>query len=200
MEKKDHLKWWDNNLDKRENEFSDWLLSSDNDSRNYLYDFLINNDNIIDVLECGPGTFIDYELFFKDNVKKNYESIDITDNIVETGLNKNINIVLSSIENIQKESNEYDLVYCRHVLEHQDFFKDSINEMIRVSKKYIIIIFWLLSGDETIIKYDKEQCIYHNIYSKTEIENFLFEKNMKFNWWFGKNDKILIIEKKTDNK
>ena len=39
MEKKKHLTWWDNNLSNRNQEFSNWLETSDVESRNVLFKF-----------------------------------------------------------------------------------------------------------------------------------------------------------------
>jgi ubiquinone/menaquinone biosynthesis C-methylase UbiE len=194
MEKKKHLTWWDNNLSNRNQEFSNWLETSDVESRNVLFKF-IDDNNLNNILECGPGTYIDYNLYFKSSDKK-YSAIDITDKVVNNGLENGIDVSLSSIEYIKKTDDEYDLVYCRHVLEHQDFYQRSIDEMIRVSKKYVIVIFWLLSEKENdLIKYDEREFLYHNSYSKKNIEKYLESKGVKFVWEFAKNDKILIIEK-----
>jgi ubiquinone/menaquinone biosynthesis C-methylase UbiE len=194
MKKKKHLTWWDNNLSNRNEEFSKWLETSDIESRNVLFKF-IDNNNLNSILECGPGTYIDYNLYFKNSNKK-YSAIDITDKVVNNGLENGIEASLSSIEDIQKNDNEYDLVYCRHVLEHQDFYQKSIQEMVRVSKKYVVVIFWLLSEEENNqINYDDKEYLYHNIYSRKNIEKYLESKRVKFKWEFAHNDKILIIEK-----
>jgi len=193
MNKKEHLKWWDNNLSNRNEEFSNWLKYSDESSRKFIFDMALKN-NIIDVLECGPGTFIDYNCFFKTS-NNNYSAIDITDSIVENGKNNGIDIVLSSIEDINKTSNSYDLVYCRHVLEHQDNFEKSLDEMIRVSRKYVVVVFWILSEGDGVIKFDEVEKLFHNSYSKKEIESFLLSKSLKFNWHYLDNDILLKIEK-----
>lgn len=195
MNKKEHLKWWDINLNKREKDFINWLEKSDYGSRNFIFNFLDKNNDIKNVLECGPGTFIDHNTYFKKSNKK-YSAIDITDSIVNQGLKKRIDITLSSIEDIKKESNSFNLVYCRHVLEHQDYFEKSLEEMIRVSNKYVIVTFFLLSENkDDIINYDKESKLYHNSYSMYKIEKFIESRNFKYKWEFLKNDKILIIEK-----
>ena len=68
--------------------------------------------------------------------------------------------------------------------------------MIRVSSKYAIIIFWLLGDNENDeINYDENQKLYHNTYSKKEIENYLSEFNVNYSWEYCDIDKILVIEK-----
>jgi ubiquinone/menaquinone biosynthesis C-methylase UbiE len=195
MIKKEHLQWWDNNLNNKKNDFIGWLDTSDIKSREFIFKFISEN-KITNVLECGPGTFIDYNLFFKTNELVGYSCIDITDDIVKEGKENNIDISLSSIENIEKLDNSFELVYCRHVLEHQDSYKKSLEEMIRVSSKYAIVIFWLLTDNENNeINYDENQKLYHNTYSKKEIENYLSEFNVSYSWEYCDIDKILVIEK-----
>lgn len=191
---KPHLLWWENNLDTLGKDFANWLSSSDLQSRNIIFEH-INQSNIKSVLECGPGIFIDYNIFFKNHPDIKYATIDITPKIVAEGKKLDLDISLSSIENIDKPNESYDLVYCRHVLEHQDNFVQSIEEMTRVSKHYVIVAFWLLSPDQTKISFDQQSRLYHNSYSKTDIEQYLKNKQLKYHWIQSDIDHVLIIEK-----
>ena len=72
----------------------------------------------------------------------------------------------------------------------------ALDEMVRVSKKYIAVIFWLINDNEDdIINYDSNVKLYHNNYSKIKIEKYLIEKKLKFTWIKSDKDTILLIEK-----
>ena len=129
----------------------------------------------------------------KENIQ--YSSIDITKKIVDSAKKMGINCEQSSVENIIYPDSSFELVYCRHVMEHLDYYTLALEEMIRVSNKHICIIFWLLNDNDDIINYNGNLKLYHNNYSKTKIENLLIEKNLSFEWLNSNNDKLLFISK-----
>jgi ubiquinone/menaquinone biosynthesis C-methylase UbiE len=198
MEKiKEHLQWWENNLSspQTQKDFEGWLETSDLESRNGLFSIIINK-KIMNVLEIGPGTFIDYNIFFSKEENIKYKSIDVTKKIVDNAKNLGIDCTHSSIEEIKFPESEFDFVYCRHVFEHLDYYTIALDEMVRVSKKYIAVIFWLINeNEEDLINYDSNAKLYHNSYSKIKIEKYLIEKKLKFTWINSDKDTILLIEK-----
>lgn len=193
---KPHLQWWEDNLSipERHKEFSGWLEDSDMSSRTELFN-LIELKKINNVLEIGPGIFTDYNIFFSKKENIQYSSIDITKKIVDSAKKMGINCEQSSVENIIYPDSSFELVYCRHVMEHLDYYTLALEEMIRVSNKHICIIFWLLNDNDDIINYNGDLKLYHNNYSKTKIENLLIEKNLSFEWLNSNNDKLLFISK-----
>ena len=193
---KPHLQWWEDNLSipERHKEFSGWLEDSDMSSRTELFN-LIELKKINNVLEIGPGIFTDYNIFFSKKEYIQYSSIDITKKIVDSAKKMGINCEQSSVENIIYPDSSFELVYCRHVMEHLDYYTLALEEMIRVSNKHICIIFWLLNDNDDIINYNGNLKLYHNNYSKTKIENLLIEKNLSFEWLNSNNDKLLFISK-----
>lgn len=193
---KSHLEWWNKNLNKDNiyNQFSSWLEQSDSDSRKTLYEFIKNN-NISSCLEFGPGIFIDYNSFFK-NEKIDYHSVEITNKIIDLANKNNISCEYGSIEGTNLPENSYELVYTRHVFEHLDYYDDALKEMLRLASKYVVVIFWLISqGDEDNIEYVEIEDLYHNSYSKEKISQKLKEKNLDFEWIKCKTDTLLIIKK-----
>lgn len=196
LEIKPHLQWWENNLstDGYHQEFSGWLENSDLSSRNKFFE-IIESNGINSVLEAGPGIFTDYNMFFskKDNIT--YKSIDVTKKIVNSAKNLGIDCQQSSIEDIIYPDETFDLVYCRHVMEHLDYYNTALEEMVRVSKKHVCVIFWILSDDDDIIDFNSGLNLYHNRYGKNKIEDFLNKRNLTFKWIDTDNDKILFITK-----
>jgi ubiquinone/menaquinone biosynthesis C-methylase UbiE len=146
---KPHLQWWEDNLSipERHKEFSGWLEDSDMSSRTELFN-QIESKKINNVLEIGPGIFTDYNIFFSKKENIQYSSIDITKKIVDSAKKMGINCEQSSVENIIYPDSSFELVYCRHVMEHLDYYALALEEMIRVSSKHICIIFWLLNDNE----------------------------------------------------
>lgn len=193
---KPHLQWWENNLSilGKQEEFSGWLEESDTSSRNELFN-IIESKEINNVLEIGPGVFIDYNMFFSKKDKITYKTIDITKKIVDKAKELGIDCEHSSIEDIVYSDASFDLVYCRHVMEHLDYYSVALEEMIRVSNKYVCVIFWLLSDNDDIIDYSSDLNLYHNRYSKDKIEKFLIDRNLSFEWVNSNNDKLLFITK-----
>jgi DNA-dependent RNA polymerase auxiliary subunit epsilon len=80
-------------------------------------------------------------------------------------------------------------------MEHLDYYVDALEEMIRVSNKYVCVIFWLLSDGDDIIDYNNTLNLYHNQYSKRKIEELLTNKNLSFEWINSNKDKMLFITK-----
>ena len=193
---KPHLMWWENNLVQPENEkeFSKWLEDSDISSRTELFKIIETNE-IKNVLEIGPGIFIDHNMFFSKKENISYKAIDITKKIVDNAKQIGIDCEQSSIENIVYPDSSFDLVYCRHVMEHLDYYTIALEEMIRVSNKYVCVIFWLLNEGDDIIDYSEVLNLYHNRYSKIKLEEFLSDRNLSYEWINTNSDKILFITK-----
>ncbi|WP_457642103.1 methyltransferase domain-containing protein, partial [Persephonella sp.] len=84
---------------------------------------------------CGSGTLTN----FFDSKKYDITGIDISDTALEYFKHKKVK---GSISNLPFEDNSFDLVICSDVLEHipEKEFDQSIKELKRVSKKYILII------------------------------------------------------------
>ena len=195
MDKAEHLQWWDNNQGINNPNLHVWLNDSDKSSREKLFS-LISNNNATNILECGPGVYIDYDMFFSEQADINYSAIDITDSIVESGLNRNINVKLNSIESIDFRDKHFDFVYCRHVFEHQSHYEKSLREMLRVSSKFVAVIFWLINdSDEDQISYDPREKLYHNTYSRPKINKLLDSLGHNYEWVSANKDVILFISK-----
>ncbi len=197
MEKKST--WWETNLNTNAgwSELSGWLKESEVKSRDFLFSFIDQNE-IKTVLEAGPGIFIDYELFFKNRKDISYECTDITRQIVELGTQKGIPSKLSDIENLDYPDESFDLVYCRHVFEHLPGFKKALSEMIRTSRKSVVVIFWMLNeeSEEDIISFEPSLNLFHNKYVPDNIKKYLDGFDVEHTFTEAGSDKVLVINKK----
>jgi hypothetical protein len=82
------------------------------------------------------------------------------------------------------------LSYSRHLFEHLPSYKDALKEMIRISSKYVVHIFFIKPSEEENINYWEEENLYHNQYSKNDIEKYLARnKKVKSFEWMDINDK-----------
>jgi SAM-dependent methyltransferase len=190
--------WWDNNLNFKMNEFLNWIGDTNAESKKFFRKFCIDNKfqfkNILDV-GCGPAT--EYEGFLQDKITTTYMGVDSSKILEELNKNRNVPMIRSNCENIPIEDSTYELVYSRHVLEHQPNFEKVLTEMIRCSNHYIANIFFIKPSDHQQISYCPNENLYHNLYNIQDIENFLHLNNKvkKFSWIdINKQENLLFIE------
>jgi ubiquinone/menaquinone biosynthesis C-methylase UbiE len=183
--------WWNKNMnDGMLPTFEGWVGDFNSQSKIVVRNYIISKKykSIIDI-GCGLcDTFYGYK---NDNYDINYTGFDSCDYFLNKAAEKNINTIkgdMNKIDNITDDS--FDIVYGRHVLEHLPNYKDCLKELIRISKYETIIIFFIKPEDKEDIRYDTNQDLYHNIYSKIDIENFLIEYDFK---WEDINDKEIIL-------
>ena len=102
-------------------------------SFHYQLEEILSREDIMSVLEVGPGVPILRKLLPVFRPRIVYKSIDIAED-----LNPD---VIGSVTNMPESDNSYDVVCAFQVLEHipyEDFLK-ALPEMKRVSKKYVLI-------------------------------------------------------------
>jgi|TARA_B100000085_G_scaffold284453_1_gene317599 ubiquinone/menaquinone biosynthesis C-methylase UbiE len=185
--------WWQENLnlDVNKGQFKKWLEESDFSSRQKTFDLILQK-SVKSVLEIGPGTFIDYKHFYKNYANVEYQAIDFTQKVVDYGKTLGVECKIGSIEDIPCEDNSFDFVYCRHVLEHLSDYKKAIEEMIRVSKNYVCLVFWMMEDKKPNLNFDG--LLHHNSYVQSEVEDFVRSKNKNVKFFQVDNDKIIFAE------
>ncbi|MBI4098220.1 MAG: class I SAM-dependent methyltransferase [Candidatus Levybacteria bacterium] len=98
----------------------------------------LNIDSVLDV-GCGEGFTL--ARLQKDKIGKNYEGIEADETAIELGkkLYPRLEIKKGDIYKLPYGSNSFDLVVCTEVLEHLAYPKKAYRELLRVSKKYVLI-------------------------------------------------------------
>ena len=98
----------------------------------------LNIDSVLDV-GCGEGFTL--ARLNKEKIGKTYEGIEYDDGAIELGkkLYPRLNIQKGDIYKLPHKSNSVDLVICTEVLEHLENPKKAYRELIRVSKKYVLL-------------------------------------------------------------
>jgi ubiquinone/menaquinone biosynthesis C-methylase UbiE len=172
--------WWNVNINTRIEDFKSWTGNENVESKIYLRSHIINKA-YKSCLDCGAALCLDFNGFKKQNYNIEYHAIDTCEFFIQEALNKNIDLTLSSIEKIDKEDKYVDVVYCRHVLEHLSGYKHAINEMIRVAKKEVLILFFIKPSDKENISYAfyENSFLYHNTYNKEKFKKYI-EDNFRF--------------------
>lgn len=189
MEKLFKQTWWDTNLKNRFEDYLGWLGDSTADSRVFIRDN-IKELEIKSIADFGCGPCLEYSTLKEENYKFKYIGIDSCIHLKEINESKKIPFLHAPVEKTGLEENSYELSYSRHVFEHLPTYKDILEEMIRVSSKYVVHIFFIKPGDEEKINYWEEENLYHNQYSKQDIEKYL-SNNSKVNSfdWMDINNK-----------
>jgi 2-polyprenyl-3-methyl-5-hydroxy-6-metoxy-1,4-benzoquinol methylase len=95
-------------------------------------------DSILDV-GCGEGFTLNR---LKENgIGKKLEGIEYLQAAIDLGkkMYPDIKITMGTIYELPYKDNEFDLVLCTEVLEHLEEPQKALKELVRVSKKYLVI-------------------------------------------------------------
>lgn len=108
-----------------------------------MYNELINL-NCKSILNCGCGTGNDFitfrDLFEKNNIK--VMGIEYSDFMIEEAKKNSLPVLKGNIKNISFDDNSFDSSIAIDVFEHLNELSIALNEMIRISKKKVIISFF----------------------------------------------------------
>ena len=121
-------------------------------SKNPIQQFLINNFNntlikaitplhVKNVLDAGCGEGFSLYKLSEYNIGEKLEGIDYSKEAISIGkkLFPNLSLKQGSIYNLPCKDNTFDLVLSTEVLEHLENPKKALQEILRVSKKYILV-------------------------------------------------------------
>jgi len=123
------------------------------------------------VLEIGAGSLHEARLLFQPESAPpvDYTVVDVAKDMLELGSQEfpMIHFADGNVNHLQLPNDTFDIVYCRHVLEHQPYYDRPIQEMLRVSRGVVVINLFRWSLHRDIIRRTK---YYSNSY---EIGKFL---------------------------
>jgi ubiquinone/menaquinone biosynthesis C-methylase UbiE len=158
--------------------FKDWMGDPMERDRVEVRSLFGDFESILDA-GCG-GCPEYYALQGKEGLK--YTGMDITPKIVEFNKSKNIECVQGTLNAIPFPDNSFDLVHSRHVVEHMSGIEDPLKEMIRVSRKRVVLSFfispaqnWSYQHQISLDNANTSGEVYHNCYSKVLIDRLLDE-------------------------
>lgn len=118
----------------------------------FLQRFLIDNfykvllDEVrklkpLTILDAGCGEGITLHKLQDAKIGKKLEGFDSLDRAIKLGkkLYPQLKLEQGDIYNIKSKDNTYDVVICSEVLEHLERPEEALREMVRVSKKYLVL-------------------------------------------------------------
>lgn len=186
---KSHEEWWEGSLDATASydTFAGWLGDEQAPSRIAMRQYLKNN-NYQSVLDIPCGLCIDYFGLKQEHVHVEYIGMDVTPKLIDIATQNKVPVLRASIENIPLSDSSIELAYSRHILEHLDDYKQAVKELIRVASKEVLVVFFIppLDGDidQINLSLDRGYPLYHNCYSRNQIESYLktFDKVKNWKW------------------
>ena len=174
--KMDPQTYWNNNtLDEDIEQFKKWVGGSEAESNTYLYTYMGKHPEYEKIIDMGCGLCSVATGLQENSIGIDYTGIDSCSKFVSDGKKKGFNVLLGDLRQTPLKSNEYDIVFGRHVVEHQPAFELILNEMTRLAKSEVVIIFFIkpIDEDRSVINYDEATNLYHNAYSKQLIINWI---------------------------
>lgn len=132
--------------DHRSKENLDSFLREDNEGINNPSRVWLDDNIRGKVLDCGCGAGLEYEALHD---VCDYTGMDFTTKMLEICRNRfpEGNFVEGNVYSIPFPDKSFDIVFCRHLLEHLEDPKKAIDEMKRVGKRVIIVLFRPISEE-----------------------------------------------------
>src|SRR3989344_5076349 len=102
---------------------------------------ITKNLNISSVLDVGCGEGFTLNKLSENKIGKKLEGVDFQETAIEIGTKTHPHLALKqgNIYGLEYKDNTFDLVMATEVLEHLEDPKKGLLELIRVSKKYILL-------------------------------------------------------------
>jgi len=192
--------WWNNHLkdgSKDLAEFADWIKGYDQPTKNYCRKYVISK-KYKTIVDCGSGLAAEYFGYKSENSEIDYTGLDSCDYLIETNKKAGVKMVKGDLEEeLPLKDNQFEVVYCKAVLEHLRTPFVALKEFIRAAEKEVLIG-WFIKPDNkpSKINYWEAENLYHNKYNKKEIEDFLQsqQKVKSFKWHnINKRENVLHI-------
>ncbi len=97
--------------------------------------------NIEKVLDVGCGEGFTLARLKKEKIGKSFEGIDNLDESIEIAkkIHPDLDIKKGDIYKLPYKDNSFDLVICTEVLEHLENPRKAYRELLRVSRKYVLL-------------------------------------------------------------
>jgi 2-polyprenyl-3-methyl-5-hydroxy-6-metoxy-1,4-benzoquinol methylase len=93
------------------------------------------------ILDAGCGEGFTLNRLREKGIGKKWEGLEYSKMAIELGKKAypDIKIIQGSVYELPYKDNAFDLVLCTEVLEHLEKPQDALKELVRVSKKYLVI-------------------------------------------------------------
>lgn len=93
------------------------------------------------VLDVGCGEGFTMKRLKNAKIGTSWEGVEYLDRAIEIGkkIHPDLKIIQGDIYRLPYKANSFDLVVCTEVLEHLEYPKKALLELVRVSKKYVLL-------------------------------------------------------------
>ncbi len=142
------------------------------------------------ILEAGAGLGLDCVQFSNLSHPFRYQGIEpsaamraASTKIAEQFGHDEFPIIAGDITDIPFDDASFELVYCRHVLEHLPRFEPALTEMLRVALLEVMVVFFMRPGRETFL-YRERDGLWQNRYAKADIDRMLNEHPRVETWFW----------------
>lgn len=171
-----HERWWQDNP-QQDAKLRQWLEQS-GDDRDFIGALADANPTVQDVLEVGPGLYLDHERVWSARKQIAYFAVDVTPRFVEDGLARGLRVRQGSIQALPFPDHCVDMAYCRDVLEHLPHHPTALGELLRVARQVVAVRFFRLSptAQDDVIAFNtvaEARGLHHNTYAQASIEAVL---------------------------
>lgn len=197
---KDPEKWWDYSCRDKNimEQFISWQGNENAISR-ILCRLHIINKKYKSVLDIPCGLCVDYKPLKRSCSDLEYLGIDISPLFISRVQEQGIPALVGKIQEIPCQDSSFDVVYSRYILEHLGSYQKAVQELVRVARKEVIIVFF--SGpdgslDDRLTTMELHgNLLNQNRYSKPKLELFLksMPKVKSFSWQEVKNKDECIL-------
>lgn len=192
-----HEVWWSHHIAAQGitgSTFAGWLAQSDPHSRRAVYQ-QVETLGAKTVLEFGPGTFLDFQTYWRAHPWIGYRAVELTPELVAYGQGLGAKVEQGSIASVEHYG-QADVAYCRHVLEHLPGYHNALETLLAHARRAVIVVFFQLGeGDQDSIVVDRTLAIgtYCNVYSRERLEAWLSARGLRWSWARPHIDSILTI-------
>ena len=191
-----HERWWQDHADP-DGTFRQWLDDSDPWSRGEVVR-IVETLGARSVLECGPGLFHDWETYWRSHPWIKYSALEMTPKLVDYGRARGAAVAEGNITAMPDFGTRFDVVYCRHVLEHLDpaDIEDALCEMVRVARKAaVVVLFRTTDGANHEPMQDTRAApgTWCNAISWNEIAEWGKQTGVRTLWTTSGRDRVLMM-------
>lgn len=188
--------WWNKNIpDKRLEEFEAWIKDGVQSDRVYCRKYIAEK-NYQSILDCGCGLAIDYYGFKESDYPINYVGLDSCHYLVNLHRSKGIQMIDAELDNpLPVEENSFECAYGREIMEHLQYYRRTLDELIRIATKEVIISWFIRPDHEPEdIRYRKDEDLFHNKYNIDQLEKFVLSNDkVEDISWHEPNEKHMVL-------
>lgn len=168
---KPHERWWDANAETMMSQFEQWFGNCSSYSRILAREHIKNQQykTVLDI-PCSLGT--DFFGFQQDGTAVAYLGIDISPKFVELAQAKHIPVLQGDIKDIPCGDSSFEVCYARHILEHMPSYQEALDELIRVARSEVLVVFFIRPHeypDTFSVVLDRNSLLYHNCYNSIQL-------------------------------